>query len=257
MSDASYPSTLVFLDTEYTCLDLRLARLWNVGMVVRKPDGTQSTGEVIFDEVDLTYADPMALEKGHFWQRSPAVGGDPGAAEFLSTRDAAQWILERLAPDITDDGKSVPRHIVGCNPIGDVILLRELLQLSGLPWPAHYHVICAEAMAIGALRARGVQVPIGFSSAWLTDQLGVTPTPASDKHTALGDAQWTMRLYDAASRPVSSELSWPASDMLDSAWGIIANVDHGGWDTQRAEWKEAATKWREAYHTMIRDRPAA
>ena len=38
----------------------------------------------------------------------------------------------------------------------------------------------------------------------------------------------------------------PAKDMIESAWGIIANVRD--WKEQSADWQEAAARWRDAYH---------
>ena len=34
-------------------------------------------------------------------------------------------------------------------------------------------------------------------------------------------------------------------DDLDIAWGIIANVSNGDWDTQTAEWRQSAELWRD------------
>lgn len=40
-------------------------------------------------------------------------------------------------------------------------------------------------------------------------------------------------------------------DLLESAWGIIANAGGGDWDTQTPEWKAAAIRWRDRYHLTI------
>ena len=36
-------------------------------------------------------------------------------------------------------------------------------------------------------------------------------------------------------------------DLLEYAWGIIANAGAGDWDRERPDWKEAAKKWRSDY----------
>ena len=37
------------------------------------------------------------------------------------------------------------------------------------------------------------------------------------------------------------------------AWGIIAHVDSGSWGEQRADWREAAIRWRdEQFHPAFR-----
>ncbi len=41
-----------------------------------------------------------------------------------------------------------------------------------------------------------------------------------------------------------------ADDMLELAWGIIANATD--WDRDdRAEWRAAAERWRDRYHEML------
>jgi hypothetical protein len=42
------------------------------------------------------------------------------------------------------------------------------------------------------------------------------------------------------------------SDLMEWAWGIIANAGGGNWDLETPEWQEAAAKWRDAYHEFIR-----
>ena len=44
------------------------------------------------------------------------------------------------------------------------------------------------------------------------------------------------------------------ADLLESAWGIIANAYGGEWDqAQNRDWKPAATRWREGYHEWLAD----
>jgi len=38
-------------------------------------------------------------------------------------------------------------------------------------------------------------------------------------------------------------------DLLETAWGIIANVTP--WSGQNAEWQDAASRWRERYHEVL------
>lgn len=40
-------------------------------------------------------------------------------------------------------------------------------------------------------------------------------------------------------------------DLLYEAWGVIANVSQGNWDQQNAEWREAATRWRDRWHATL------
>jgi hypothetical protein len=40
-------------------------------------------------------------------------------------------------------------------------------------------------------------------------------------------------------------------DLLEAAWGIIANAGEGSWDRESPEWREAAIRWRDAYHAEL------
>ncbi len=44
-------------------------------------------------------------------------------------------------------------------------------------------------------------------------------------------------------------------DLLETAWGIIANAYGGDWDSaQNKDWKPAAEKWRDRYHKDSKDK---
>ena len=42
------------------------------------------------------------------------------------------------------------------------------------------------------------------------------------------------------------------AELLESAWGIIANAYGGDWDlaSPTSGWKEAAERWRDRYHVI-------
>jgi hypothetical protein len=71
----------------------------------------------------------------------------------------------------------------------------------------HYHLVDVEALAVGYLHGRHSDVILpdeGYariSPPWKSDDLsravGVEPATDDERHTALGDARWAMRLYDA------------------------------------------------------------
>jgi Family of unknown function (DUF6085) len=44
-----------------------------------------------------------------------------------------------------------------------------------------------------------------------------------------------------------------AMDLLESAWGIIANASQGEWPAQAGDWQQAASAWRERYHAALRE----
>lgn len=49
--------------------------------------------------------------------------------------------------------------------------------------------------------------------------------------------------------PVPPLPAQPQTDklLIDEAWGLIANVGHGNWQTQDAGWQEAALAWAKKY----------
>jgi len=192
--------TLAFIDTETTSLR-HDRRIWNIGLILRNPDGSEVAEEIIVRWPDMANADPMALKIGRFWERHPLHGGDLGKAELVgSEADAAYWVLQKLRPRVTDSGV-VDVHIVGCVPSFDVFGFLGMFRRNQLCWPAHYRPICAETLAVGALAARGLIVQPGWKSDELSERMGLNPL-AYDRHTALGDAMWARDLYDAAMRPL-------------------------------------------------------
>lgn len=50
---------------------------------------------------------------------------------------------------------------------------------------------------------------------------------------------------------MSTPNNWPDNNMLEAAWGIIANAFHGDWDQATPQWREAAENWRDAYHRTL------
>jgi hypothetical protein len=43
-------------------------------------------------------------------------------------------------------------------------------------------------------------------------------------------------------------------DLLEAAWGIIANAHGGDWDAAPPEWRAAAERWRDDYFAW-QDKP--
>lgn len=42
-----------------------------------------------------------------------------------------------------------------------------------------------------------------------------------------------------------------SDDLLEAAWGIIANTGGGDWSKESTEWRRAAERWRGGYHAHI------
>lgn len=43
-----------------------------------------------------------------------------------------------------------------------------------------------------------------------------------------------------------------AADLNMTAWGVIANAHGGRWEDADPEWREAAERWRYAWHDTLR-----
>ncbi len=41
-------------------------------------------------------------------------------------------------------------------------------------------------------------------------------------------------------------------DLLELAWGIIANAGGGDWEKESKEWQDAAIKWRDNYFATLK-----
>lgn len=46
----------------------------------------------------------------------------------------------------------------------------------------------------------------------------------------------------------SSSAPAGSANLLEWAWGIIANAGGGNWELESQGWREAAARWRDAYH---------
>lgn len=40
-------------------------------------------------------------------------------------------------------------------------------------------------------------------------------------------------------------------NLIELAWGIIANAGSGDWTKETLDWQQAAIRWRESYHAML------
>lgn len=184
MTDTAVP--VCFVDTETTSLTYD-RKAWDIAIIRRDPDGTESTLNLIVGDVALGDADPASLAIGRFYERHPRFGGDPGEAKVVSSEDAAELVWHALRDRA---------RVVGTVPDFDAWVLRALLYEHQLPWPAHHHLVDTQALAAGWLAARGEPVQPPWSSEELSRAVGVDPPAAPHRHTALGDALWARAIYD-------------------------------------------------------------
>lgn len=165
-----------FIDTETLGLDPERHAIWEVAFVLRRPgDAPVEASWVIELEPDLiSMADPTALRLNGFYDR--------------------YYDAERTAPEVV--ALEVARATVGASLVGAVPSFDErrldgLLRSYGCAPAWHHRLVCVETLAAGRLGIRA-----GWDPAQLSEMLGIE-RPEATKHTALGDARWAMRMYDA------------------------------------------------------------
>jgi hypothetical protein len=183
---------IVFMDTE--CDGLRPDRkVWEVAIVRREPDGREVEWQA-FVEIDLSTAEPYGLQVGRFYERHPA-------GRYLAGLDAsAERMCESSMPStaaIEVARMTHGAHVVGAVPSFDTHVLDGLLRGHGLIPAWHYHLLDVEVLAVGYLRGRGVKIKPPYSSDEITELLGVAPAAEHERHTAMGDVRFVMRMYDA------------------------------------------------------------
>ena len=194
---------IVFLDTETTSLRWD-RRAWEVGLIVRDPGRDDQEHHWFIDvrDLDLGNADLMSLKIGRFYERHPEYKPNGGGKSYT-----------RAEADVMADVEFVTRgaHLVGAVPNFDADVLAARMRENGICPSWHYHLIDVENLAVGYLGGSTAfgQSPSGgkrqeirdlIAPPWKSDDLsaalGVTVSE-EDRHTALGDARWAMRIYDA------------------------------------------------------------
>lgn len=191
-------TVIAFLDTETT--SLRPDRqAWEIALILRDPDEPGDTEHHWFidiNDLDLANADPMSLKIGGFHDRHPQVAF--GSTDETAVREA------HAADDIAALTRGA--HIIGGVPNFDTEVLAAMLRRHNRCPAWHYHLVDFENLIVGFLRGRyanSEEVPDGwpFLPPWKSDDLsraiGVEPPGDADRHTALGDARWAARVWDA------------------------------------------------------------
>ena len=199
-------NTICFIDTETTGLRPD-RRAWEIGIIARQADGKEVEHHWFIDayDLDLGNADPFGLKVGRFYERHPQYQL-AREASYTETEDEGDVL--RLVEAITRGA-----HLVGAVVSFDADVLGQRMRAHGICPSWHYHLIDVEALAVGYMAGaqreatlwgnvtsrvlEGVQTvdEPPWKSDELSGALGVTVSE-DERHTALGDARWAMRLYD-------------------------------------------------------------
>jgi oligoribonuclease (3'-5' exoribonuclease) len=176
---------IAFVDTETTGLDPDRHEVWECAVVLYDPVRREEVDRRLWQvqPQNLGVAEPIALEISGFHDRY-----DREAA--LLPRFFASALTSFIPPKA---------HLAGAVVSFDEERLRRLVAANGLIHPWHYHLIDVEALAVGALSTEG-PVALPWKSDDLSRALSVEVSE-EDRHTAMGDALWALRIWQAVVEP--------------------------------------------------------
>ena len=180
-------TALCFVDTETTSLDPHTRVAWDVALIRREDDGTEKRRQFFVELTNREFiaADSTSLEIGGYDERYDPV-------EAISKRSAAAIIAE-----FTDDAV-----LAAATPDFDAHGLATILEAAGLQPKWHYKLLDVTTFANGVLLAKGIPPEdelwpssLGNVGEWLDVEVS-----ESTRHTAMGDAEYHMAVFDAAVR---------------------------------------------------------
>lgn len=213
-------SGIVVLDTETTGIHPE-RRVWELGLIVTGempawwsdapmlrtgsagiPEPGRYRWFVDAADLDLGNADPFALRVGRFYDRHPQYADVAGRT--VGERELLVWV-ERLTRG---------QHLLGAVPNFDADVLGRRMRAHGILPSWHHHLCDVEAAAVGYLHGhaagrtqategetQGVAPAVAHALPWRSDDLsracGVEPPSEEDRHSALGDAEWAWRWWQA------------------------------------------------------------
>lgn len=173
---------IVYLDIESDGLDPYTRKAWEFGAYRRSPSGATEEVQFFIGLGDLRNSDPKALEMSRFYDRHPegrAVTGRNSSATAVPALQAAQAIV----------AFTHGATIVGAQPHFDTVTLERLIRGQGLLPTWHYRLRDVESMTAGYLHR-----DVGGLAA-CAEALDLE-FPEEKRHTALGDAQMALAIYD-------------------------------------------------------------
>ncbi|UQN31804.1 3'-5' exonuclease [Brachybacterium kimchii] len=179
---------LVFVDTETTMLE-PTPKPWEIALIKQEPGELDQRVHIMIRDVDISDASPDSLELNGFYRRHANWSNtqQPEGASVLTSAETSRIVEEFTAGT----------QLVGVNPDFDARALEWLLRQHGLRPRWRHQSINLVTWTYPVLAQRGQAVNVPTSSYELAAQAGAEPPSNAEAHTALGDALWAQRWWDA------------------------------------------------------------
>jgi len=223
------PGTLAFVDVETTGVHPD-RRAWEIGVILRHPGA--ATIEQFHCFIDIAHlelgdADHRALQVGRFHTRHPQMTTRPDVVDHLFGAPVgvlAEYDAMRHVEWLTRGAQ-----LVGWNVTFDAQTFDARLRAMGISPSFDYHHIEVSSLAAGFIigehqgRTGGPLPEDAFPRPWsaktVRHVLGLQEPDADVTHTALGDARWTMEMFDYVIDP--QKPSPEAGDRLENLAKLV------------------------------------
>ncbi len=139
-------------------------------------------------DLDLECAQPAGLAISGFHKRHPQARQRPPHMPRVYRAEEAARLVDEWTAGAT---------IVGVMPQFDTECLAPMFERHNRTPRWRAEVVDVVPLGIAAVRARGRKPALDTDA--LSRQCRVRPPRGGQRHTALGDARWAMRWYDALS----------------------------------------------------------
>ncbi len=193
--DTSDNMRLCFIDTETTSLRPD-RRAWEIAVILRRPGHPDDERCWFIDvaDLDLGNANLGSLRIGRFFERHPQYCGDPGPHDHRAEYDVLREV-EALTRNA---------YLVAAVPSFDAEVLGTRMRACGICPAWHYHLQDFGTLVAGYLAGQGKSVPaLPWEPEDLSRLIGVEPPGEAERHTAVGDARWAARVWDAVLAPAA------------------------------------------------------
>lgn len=173
---------ILFLDTETTGLTPE-DEIWEVAAVLRAGGHETVFHAFVQHDVDKAANLPASFAADHAQRYDPDAAITPAQ------------MCERLLSLMEDRP-----HVIGAVPNFDTERLARLFRYFGYDTESswHYHLVDIETLVVGCLLGKyGIRVPLPWDSKLISLAVGIKPSGPGVEHTAMGDVQWVMKLWDA------------------------------------------------------------